>query len=337
MTLNLVTGASGFIGGHLVRSLVERGQQVRCLIRSASKTDHLRDLDVEYVVGDVTRADSLAQAVHGVDRVYHAAGVVSALLGKTMMQVNTHGTHAVVRACADQASPPVLIIVSSIAASGPTQRGKIKTESEPNRPVSEYGRSKRGGEVAAEMLAGDVPITVVRPGIVFGPGDRLLLPAFRAVRTMRIHVVPGMQPPPLSYVYVKDLVELLCNAARSGRRLPAERRGCNGDGYYFACAPEYPNYSEFGRMLREAVGRRFAPIVSVPEPLPTLIASLQEVTARLTGTAQPLNRDKIREALVPSWACSGAAAARDIGFHPAKSLAERIRTTAQWYIDHGWL
>jgi nucleoside-diphosphate-sugar epimerase len=337
MTINLVTGASGFIGGHLVRSLVEQGQQVRCLIRSTSKTDHLQGLDVEYVVGDVMQADSVAKAVTGVDRVYHAAGVVSALLGKTMMQVNTHGTHTVARACANQTSPPVLVVVSSIAASGPTERGKVKTESEPSVPVSEYGRSKRGGEVAAEMLAGQVPITVVRPGIVFGPGDRLLLPAFRAVRSMRVHVVPGMRPPPLSYVYVEDLVKLLGNAARSGRRLPAERQRHNGDGYYFACAPEYPNYSEFGRMLREAVGRRFAPIVHLPEPLPTLFASLQEVAARVTGTAQPLNRDKIREALVQSWACSGAAAARDIGFHPTKSLAERVRTTAQWYIDHGWL
>jgi nucleoside-diphosphate-sugar epimerase len=337
MTFNLVTGASGFIGGHLVRSLVERGQRVRCLVRSTSKTDHLRDLAVEYVTGDVTDRDSIAVAVRGVDRVYHAAGVVSALHSSTMTRVNTHGTDLVVKACARQSQPPTLVLVSSIAASGPTERGRIKTEADPVTPISNYGYSKRGAEVAAELLAGEVPITIVRPGIVFGPGDRLLLHAFRALRRMRVHVVPGLRPPPLSYIYVSDLVDLLCNAAESGGRLPAERAGHNGDGYYFACVSEYPNYCEFGRMLRRAVGRRFAPIVSVPEPLPTLVGSLQEIAGRLTGSAQALNLDKIREAMVPSWACSGAAATRDIGLNPAMPLAERLQATAQWYLEHGWL
>lgn len=337
MTINLVTGASGFIGGHLVRSLVEQGQRVRCLVRPTSDIDHLRDLDVEFLTGDVTDPASVAKAVDGVDRVYHVAGVVVALRSRTMMQVNTHGTDIVVKACASQTQPPVLVIVSSIAAAGPTTRGRLKTESDPSTPISNYGRSKRGGEVAAERLANKVPITVLRPGIVFGPGDRLLLPAFRAVRLTRLHVVPGMQPPPLSYIYVSDLVDLLCRAAESGRRLPARRPGHNGDGYYFACIPEHPNYCQFGRMLRHAVGRRHAPIVSVPEPVPTLIAGIQELAGLVTGTAQPLNVDKIREALVPSWACSGAAAARDIGLQPAKSLAERLRSTAQWYLDHNWI
>jgi nucleoside-diphosphate-sugar epimerase len=272
-----------------------------------------------------------------VDRVYHVAGVVSALNNSTMARVNTHGTDLVVKACAGQDHSPVLVLVSSIAASGPTERGRVKTETDPITPISNYGRSKRGGEVAAELRAGEVPITIVRPGIVFGPGDRLLLHAFRAVRRMRVHVVPGLRPPPLSYIYIDDLVQVLCNAAESGRRLPATPAGHNGDGYYFACVSEHPNYHEFGRMLRRAVGRRFAPIVSIPEPVPTLVGSLQELAGRLTGSPQALNLDKIREAMVQSWACSGAAAVRDIGLSPAKTIAERLQTTAQWYREHGWL
>ncbi len=337
MTFNLVTGASGFIGGHLARSLVEQGQRVRCLVRKTSNIEHLRDLDIEFVTGDILDPGKVAAAVAGVDRVYHVAGLVAAIRSVSLDEVNTQGTANVVRACAGQSQPPVLILVSSIAAAGPSVRGQLKTEADRAIPMSRYGHSKRGGEVAAELLADRVPTTVIRPGIVFGPGDRLLLPSFRAVRLTRLHAVPGMRPPPLSFIYVSDLVELLCKAADAGRRLPTKATRSNGEGYYFACAAEHPDYSQFGRMLRQAVGRRRAAIVSFPVPMPWIIAGAQEIASRVTGKPQPLNFDKIREALAESWACSGAAAVRDLGFQPTQPLSEQLQTTAQWYRDHGWL
>ena len=97
MTRNLITGASGFIGGHLARSLVKQGQQVRCLVRQTSKIDHLRDLDIEFVTGDILDPGVVAAAVAGVDRVYHAAGLVTAIRSVSFHEVNTKGTANVVR------------------------------------------------------------------------------------------------------------------------------------------------------------------------------------------------------------------------------------------------
>ena len=141
----------------------------------------------------------------------------------------------------------------------------------------------------------------------------------------------------LSLIYVSDLVELLCRAADAGRRLPARANGTNGDGYYFACFPEYPDYSQFGRMLRQAVGHRRTVHHQLSGSASLVDRRDADGFAQFTGKPQPLNFDKIREALAESWACSAAAAARDLGFQPAHPLSKRLQTTADWYRDHGWL
>src|SRR5688572_12537625 len=119
----LVTGASGFIGGHLAEELLCRGEQVRCLVRRTSQLDSLPSADVEFAFGDVTDADSVAAAVKGVDVVYHVAGLTRTFRKPQFWQVNELGTANVARACARQETPPVHVFVSSIAASGPFPKG----------------------------------------------------------------------------------------------------------------------------------------------------------------------------------------------------------------------
>jgi nucleoside-diphosphate-sugar epimerase len=232
----------------------------------------------------------------------------------------------------------VLVVVSSIAAAGPTRRGSVKPDDAIPNPVSHYGRSKRAGELAAARLADRVPTTVVRPGIVFGPGDKDLLPMFRSVRRWHVHAIAGLSSPPLSLIHVTDLVELLERAAQQGQRLSvAEQDGSCRQGYYFACRPEYPDYLEFGRLLHAAVGNRFTAYLHFPPPIPWLCGGVGEAFGRLRGRACSLNVDKIREATADSWACSCAAAQRDLSYVPRQSLGEQLRLTAQWYRQQGWL
>ncbi len=337
MATVLVTGATGFIGGHLTRALVERGHRVRCVVRPTSRLDSLQGLDVELVQADLLDRDGLRRVARGMDWVFHLAAVTSALRRAVFMEVNEGGCARMAEACAAQPQPPVLVLVSSIAAAGPTGRGQIKTECTVPNPVSDYGRSKRAGELAVARYAHAVPTTVVRPGIVFGAGGRELLPMFRCVARLRIHVVAGLSSPPLSVIHVSDLVELLIRAAERGMRLASPPRCGDARGYYFACRDEHPNYFEFGRMLHQALGNRHTAFVHLPEPCAWIAGCVGECLGRMRGRSLSLNIDKIREAVAESWACSGEAARRELGFTPRRTLLEQLRDTADWYRGHGWL
>jgi nucleoside-diphosphate-sugar epimerase len=271
--------------------------------------------------------------------VFHVAGLVSALKSTQLMRVNGEGTWNVARACAAQRSPPVLVVVSSLAAAGPCPSGTIRDESLPPAPISHYGRSKRAGEQAAEAWADRVPTTIVRPGIVFGPWDRLMLPMFRSIANLGIHVIPTFAPPPLSVIYVDDVVQHLLLAAERGTRVGGRSR--NGQprpaGYYFACADEYPTYTDLGRMVRRAVGRRRVVLLHVAEPLSWLVAGISQFSSVWTRRPSHVNLDKMTEAISPSWASSPHASHEDLGFAPAATVAERVRDTVAWYREHKWL
>ena len=284
MATVLVTGATGFIGGHLSRWLVDHGHRVRCLVRKTSHVEPLRQLNVECVEAHLLDRDALVQAVRGVDCVFHLAGMTSAFRRATLMKVNGQGCANVASVCGAQPQPPVLVVVSSIAAVGPAQRGQIKTEQDLPNPLSNYGRSKRAGELAAGTYADRVPITVVRPGIVFGAGGREMLPMFRSIYRLRIHAVVGLQSPRLSVIHVSDLVELLDRAAERGQRIAAtaDNHAC-GRGYYFACRGEYPDYFEFGRLLHQALGTRYTSFVHFPEPFPWLFGGVGELLGRVAA------------------------------------------------------
>src|SRR5262245_1301588 len=333
----LVTGGTGFIGLHLVEALVRRGDGVRCLVRANSQVSPLKKLGVELVPGDVDDASALQKATTSVEVVYHVAGIVRAYRSREFYQVNEQGTARVAGACAAQANPPRLILVSSIAAAGPTMRGQIRTEADPPKPVSHYGRSKLGAEQAAARVAGSVPVTIVRPGIVFGPRDTGFVQVMRSIRNLYCHLSPGFFPPALSFIHIADLIELMLAAAERGRRVPANENGQPGAGRYFAVAPEYPTYAELGRMVRPMLERSYAPIVPIPAPLAYFMGGLNEVIGRVRGRAEELCIDKIRDALAASWACSSEAATRELGFVPRKPLAERLQETIEWGLANGSL
>jgi nucleoside-diphosphate-sugar epimerase len=336
-----VTGASGFIGRHLTAVLAERGWRVRCLVRPTSVVRPLRRVGAELHRGDVLQPTSLESGLAGVDAVFHLAGLTEAWTLADFMRVNAEGTWNVARACAARVAPPVLVVCSSLASAGPIRRGAVRTEADPLAPTSAYGRSKRAGELAAESCADRVPTTILRPGIVFGEWNRLMLPMFRTIARTGIHFVPTFAPPPLSLIHVRDLAELLVAAAERGTRIAprqaGERPHTRPSGYYFATMAEYPTWVQLGRMTAQFLGRRHVCLFHLAEPLPWIIAAVNELIGRWRGRHEIVTWDKMREAIVPSWASSPAAASQDLAFAPAWSLGERWRQTVEWYQARGWL
>ncbi|MBL8828971.1 MAG: NAD(P)-dependent oxidoreductase, partial [Planctomycetaceae bacterium] len=248
----LITGASGFIGGRLTEWLTSHDIEVTGLVRSRSACHRLQSPQIKLCQGDVTDAESLRAAVANVDVVFHLAGVIKALDYEGYRRVNEDGVKHVLAACAARETPPTVVVVSSIAAAGPAvSNEQPKLESDPCAPVSRYGRSKRAGELIAEQWADRLPISVVRPAIVFGEHDPAMLPLFWPIRRFGLHIVPGLENRRLSMLHVDELVPLMIAAAQRGQRLasPGSAESAAAQGYYFAAVDEAPTMRELGRLI----------------------------------------------------------------------------------------
>lgn len=334
-----LTGASGFVGTHVAEELLRRGCQVRCLLRPSSRAEHLERPGIVRVEGTLEAPDSYRHALVGCDTVMHVGGLVSGRSRQELLRINGDATGWLADACAALAAPPRLVYVSSLAAAGPPPLERAyRDEIDPPMPVSDYGRSKRAGEIALEQRAHRLPITIVRPGIVYGGRDPKVAAIFRAIHRTGLHVVVGFRTPRLSLIHVDDLVDLLLRAARDGETLaPAGSRDAGHRGSYFACDDrEHPTYGQFGRRVAAALGRRVV-VWPLWRWVGRTVGGASECLAWLSGSAAMLSRDKVREATAWSWACSAAKARAQLAFVPARPLDFRLRQTAEWYRDHGWL
>jgi nucleoside-diphosphate-sugar epimerase len=283
-------------------------------------------------------AESIDAALHGIDTVIHLAGLTCAVNVEQLELVNRQGSRNVAAACAAMNESPTLVYVSSVAAAGPVRLGELLNESMRPHPVSDYGRSKLLGERAVQEFADRVPISIVRPAIVFGERDLALLELMKTIITFRVVPAIGRTAPPTNLIYVHDLVQLLCSTVERGRRLAPEAEPASQQGIYFAASDEVVTLTELGQQLAELLRPgRVTWTVPIPVLLARGVAACSEFVAARRGQAAVLNRDKVREAVVPSWACSNQAAKCDLGFEPTGTVYEQLRTTVKWYRENNWL
>jgi nucleoside-diphosphate-sugar epimerase len=329
-----LTGGTGFIGRHLVAALLDAGCEIRCLVRSPDRAAHLRRDGVQLVPGALEEPAGWATSLAGCDAVINAGGLVAARHRDDLFHVNGRAVGAVADACAARETPPVFVHLSSLAAAGPApRRDAPRDEAADARPVSEYGASKRAGELELERRAPRLPATILRPGIVFGEHDTKVAAMFQSIDRFRLHVRMGFRDAPLSLLHAADLATLAVAAARVGGRLD----GTPGRGVYHACDDrEHPTYGELGRRIARALGRS---VLVLPLPV-TLAWPASAVVAafwNLLGQPSIVSPDKLREATAGSWAASAARARDDLGFAPAAPLDTRLAETATWLRDNGGL
>ena len=319
----LVTGGTGFVGSHLIDTLLAQGDQVTALVRSPAKAARLTAAGVRLVEGDLHATDQLRDASEDVEVVYHVAGRVSAPDDDAFLRANRDGTANVLAAAAESGRPR-FVLVSSMAAGGPAARGRPLTGTEEPRPVTAYGRSKLAGEQV--VRAGPLPWVILRPPLVYGPRDTDVLKLFKLVR-WGIAPVFGSGDQELSAIYGSDLATALAAAGRSP--------GTVGK-VYLPCHPEVFTSAEFVRQIGAVTGRRPL-LVRVPEPIGRGLLSLIGGAAKLVGQASVLSAEKADEFFEAAWTGDPSTLMRDTGWSPTYDLVSGLAATDAWYRAEGWI
>jgi nucleoside-diphosphate-sugar epimerase len=276
---------------------------------------------------DPGKPEQLWQACQDVDMVCHCAALTRALDQETFLRTNAGGTEALARA-ALEASPGLsrFLYVSSQAAAGAARSADdLMDESRPPQPVDWYGKSKWAAERALHSLDGRLPLTVVRPAVVFGPRDRDLYTYFDLVNR-HLELRLGRDERWVSLIYVRDLVDLII--------LALESETAAGQTYFgTAWATTYTAFaSTLARTLDKRTLRVTVPVAALG-PI-VLAAKVQE---RLTGKPALLNEQRVLNMRQPYLLCSGEKARKELGFAPTYDLETAVEETATWYRENGWL
>jgi nucleoside-diphosphate-sugar epimerase len=338
----LITGASGFVGGWLSEFLLRSGYQVSALVRNPAAAKHLAaDTEahsLELIRGDLKDDAALAQAVSKVDTVFHVAGSVRALTPRELFDVNEEGSRRVLAACAARQTSPNVVLVSSLAAAGPSKNDGWKAESDAAMPVSHYGKSKLAGERVARAFADKLRVSIVRPPIVFGGRDSAFAEMIRPIVSLGLHPYPGAFPfRRYSIIHVHDLCRAMWMISERGEALlSSDEDSARGKGIYFVADPKRFGYVELGNLIAQAMGARFM----IPTPMPDAIcwigSAFNEMVGQMRGKPCLVNFDKVRESTAGSWTCSSEKIVRQMAWSPHKSAAERMQETVDWYFENGW-
>jgi nucleoside-diphosphate-sugar epimerase len=321
----LVTGATGFLGRHLVEQLLQAGETVRCFVRSRNALGSLPARSVEISEGEVGNAESLRRATEGVDVVFHLAGIRRASAREAFFQVNAEGTRNVCEAMAASGARR-LVLCSSLAACGPSSPQRPRVEEDPPAPQEWYGESKLEGERIAFSFRDRFAVTAARPCRILGPGDSENFVFFRLVRKgLRLAVTGG--PRPLSMVDVEDVARLLI--------LLSQHEEAVGEAFFVA-TDETTSLEGVQDAVASLLGARPKSLRLSPALLRGM-ATVADVVSNLSRHPLPLNRKLARQLLAPAWTCSAAKAQRLLGFRPQFSVSDSIKRSTAWYQQQGWI
>jgi nucleoside-diphosphate-sugar epimerase len=327
----VVTGSSGFIGSHLVEALLARGAAVRVLARPESPASPV-DARIERFTADPLDDRSMREAGcwDGATHVFHCAGVTKRRTLAEFRAGNVVPTANLLAATMAHAgsTPPRVVLVSSQAAAGPARSAdRPVREDDPPQPIEAYGRSKLEAEHAARHYEGRFPVTIVRPGAVYGPRDQDFLRVFRlAVRSIALHAVPRDNL--FSIVHVDDLVSAMLAAA--DRPVAAGRT-------YFVANREPVTWRALYAAIAASASARPALELQLPLPAIALAGVAGDVFSAITGWHSLANSNKTAMARPRWWTCDSSRARAELGWNSSIPLQDGVRETYLWYLHAGWL
>jgi nucleoside-diphosphate-sugar epimerase len=323
----LVTGGNGFIGSHLVDSLIEKGYRVKCLVRKSANLRWLKDKNIEYVFGDMFSTDVLPHALSDVDYVYHVAGVTFAKKREEFYRGNIEAVRSLLDIC-HIARPGLkkFIHVSSQTCVGPSFDGKPIDETRDYHPLTTYGRSKMEAEKIVLSYYDKLPCTIVRPPAVYGPRDYAIYEYFKSM-SRGLQPLIGFDNKLVSLIHAKDLVKGFILAGESE---------ISASSIYFISSEKFYNWRDVGKMTARLLGRKTLKLV-IPHFAVKTTAFFSEVFGFFSPKPVILNREKARDLTQAYWICSVEKAQRELGFKEDLTLEEGFKETIEWYRKQGWI
>ena len=298
-----VTGASGFIGRHVMAALASTGHRPVAVRRPFER-------------------ETLISLFGTLDAVIHLAGVVSAVSDDEFERGNVTATRVV--ADAALTSGVRLVHISSLAAAGPAPASAPRAEDDAPAPITTYGRTKLAGETVLRGMQ-TLRWTVLRPGVVYGPGDRALLPLFRYTKRGILPVV-GNSAAAFTFVYIDDAVRAM---------LAAVECDASGDVIFVGHATPVTARTLL-EQVRTTVGAP-ARLVRIPKGVTRLVALAGDVVGRVTGKPATINSRRFAELYSSGFVCRVDRMREHLGVVAEVDLSEGLARAARWYREQGWL
>ncbi len=324
----LVTGATGFLGSALTRELLKQKQEVRILARDVDKARTQFGEAVTIIPGEITDAAQVQQAVDGASVVYHLVGRLYHPSIPTELYRMTHveGTRILLAACQEQPQLQSIVHCSTTGVHGVTGLTPA-AEDAPYAPTNPYEASKLESELLALQAHREqgLPVSVVRPGLVYGPGDIHLLGFFASIKKGLFRVIDGGSAL-LHPVYIDDMTQafLLC----------AEQPQAIGRSYNIAGSSPVTIH-QLATAIARALGKEL-PGGSIPLWLANLASDIFAVIPGFAGERAPLTRSRV-QFLTHSRVYNTRRAQIELGFQPQVDLDTGMQHTAQWYTKHSYL
>ncbi len=327
MARAFITGATGFIGSHLVDQLLRKNYEIKCLVRKTSNLKWLKDKGVEFVYGDLFDKNILTPEIKNTDYVYHIAGVTFAKKKEEFYRGNVDATKSLLEITLE-ANPELkkFVHISSQAAAGPSFDGKPIDETRDYRPLTTYGKSKMQAEKIVRTYFDKLNCTVVRPPAVYGPRDYAIFEYFKAMNR-GLQPLIGFENKLVSLIHALDLVDGIILAGESDKAK---------SNIYFISSEKFYNWREVGEITQRLLGKKSLKIV-IPHFAVHVVGFFSEVFGYMSTKPVILNREKVKEITQAYWICSVEKAKRDLGFKEKFTLEEGFKNTIGWYRENKWL
>jgi nucleoside-diphosphate-sugar epimerase len=322
----LITGASGFVGYHLIVEAVKSGMEVYAAVRASSNVTHLNALDVKFTNLDYGSVEALSENIqtNQYDYIIHASGTTKAKSKAEYNLINAEYTRNLAIAAAGSGVQK-FIFVSSLAALGPLSdiNSEIRDDSAPH-PVTSYGESKLLAEQYLSSVE-NLPWIVVRPTAVYGPREKDIFIIFKSIN-MGLEPYIGRFDQQFSFIYVTDLTAIILAALHSS---------VNHKAYNVSDGKKYDRYAlaDFSkRALKKKTFKFHLPVSGV-----RFVASVMDRLYARSNTTPALNKEKMSELTAINWACDISHLQADFNYAPSYNLEAGISETMTWYKKNNWL